>query len=77
MSKTMTKQEFKVWWEGLTDDDTYSMDTIADCAVDWGLYSRPRTSRIDEVEYAVLKAANVVDAEDFKPSDEDYWGKDE
>lgn len=47
-------------------------DDIADCAKDWGLFSRPRCCQINVVRYKVLKAANCVDAEEFKPSRTQY-----
>lgn len=67
----MTKAEFKKWWEGLKDDDTYSMDTFAQAAVDWGISSRPKIRPMDLIQYQVLTAAGTNDAEDHRPSDED------
>jgi hypothetical protein len=66
---TMTKQEFKDRWESDDDGGGISFDDIADCAKAWGLFSRPKTCRIDMVRYQVLKAAGTVDAEEYAPEE--------
>ena len=66
----MTKEEFKTRWESDDNGGGINYDDIADCALAWGLFSRPRTSRIYVVRYQVLKAAGTVDAEEFKPVEE-------
>jgi hypothetical protein len=66
----MTKEEFKTRWESGEWIGGINYDDIADCAVAWGLFSRPNTSRVDVVRYQVLKAAGTVDAEEFKPDEE-------
>ena len=58
----MTKIEFKRRWE---NDEKIVMDDIADCAIEWGLYNRPRINSMDEVRYRVLKEANIKEAEDY------------
>jgi hypothetical protein len=63
----MTKDQFKVRWESDDNGGGITFDDIADCAIEWGLFKFPRTSRIDVVRYNVLRAANCVDAEEFKP----------
>ena len=63
----MTKEEFKIRWESNEDGGGITFDDIADCAVAWGINSRPKISPIDKVMYAVLKAANTIDCEDYKP----------
>ena len=70
MSKPMTKAEFKARWESDDSGGGITYDDIADCAVAWGLFSRPRTSRIDLVRYRVLVAAGTNDAEEFAPEEQ-------
>jgi hypothetical protein len=65
----MTKEEFKQRWESNDNGGGITFDDIADCAVAWGLYRTPKTSRIDVVRYRVLCAAGTVDAEEFKPEE--------
>lgn len=67
----MTREEFKKRWELNANGGGITNDDIADCAVSWGIATRPRTMPIDEVRYSVLKAANAIDAEDFAPESED------
>jgi hypothetical protein len=66
----MTKEEFKTRWESGEWGGGINYEDIADCALAWGLFSRPKTCRIDVVRYQVLKAAGTVDAEEFKPDEE-------
>jgi hypothetical protein len=66
----MTKEEFKARWEGDDNGGAITFYDIDDCAVAWGLFSSPRTRRIDVVRYQVLKAAGTVDAEEFIPDEE-------
>ena len=66
----ITPHQFKERWEsenggGLTFDD------IADCAKNWGLFNRPRTSSMPLVVYSVLKFAQTNNCEEYKPSDDD------
>lgn len=63
----MTKQEFKKRWEKDENGGGITFDDIADCAKAWGLFSIPRTSQIDKVLYAVLKAAGTKNCEEYKP----------
>ena len=65
----MTKDEFKQRWESNDNGGGITFDDIADCAVAWGLFRTPRTSRIDVVRYRVLKTANTVDAEEYAPEE--------
>jgi hypothetical protein len=65
----MTKEEFKQRWESDDNGGGITFDDIADCAVAWGLYRTPKTSRIDVVRYRVLCAAGTVDAEEFTPEE--------
>ena len=65
----MTKDEFKTRWESNDDGGGITFDDIADCAKRWGIFSRPRTARIDLVRYRVLVAAGTNDAEEFKPEE--------
>ncbi len=63
----MTKKEFKTRWESNDEGGGITYDDIAECAVKWGIYSRPRICDINEVQYAVLKAANTNDCEEYNP----------
>lgn len=64
----MTKEEFKIKWESSDDGGGITFDDIAKCAIEWGINSRPKTSDINKVMYAVLKAANTVDCEEYNPT---------
>ena len=59
--QNMTKQEFKRRWELDETGDGITYDDIADCAVAWGLYGKPKVHPIDVVKHAVLIAAGVND----------------
>lgn len=65
----MTKEEFKRRWEKDERGDGISFNDIAKCAEEWGLFAFPRMMQMDQVRYAVLRAAGTVDAEDFKPEE--------
>jgi hypothetical protein len=54
----MKKEEFKKRWDSDENGGGLTMDDVADCAKEWGLYSRPRTAQIDTVLAAVLAAAD-------------------
>lgn len=62
----MNKAEFKQCWESDPVGGGITFDDIASCAKDWGLFSRPRAHDMQEVLYAVLKAARVEDAENYR-----------
>jgi len=66
----MTKEEFKTRWESDDNGGGISFLSIADCAVAWGISRTPKTRRMDVIRYQVLKAAGTVDAEEFKPDEE-------
>ena len=66
----MDKIEFKKRWESDKNGGGITWDDIAECAVDWNVTPRPRTKNMAEVRYKVLKAADVIDAEEFKPEEE-------
>jgi len=63
----MSKEEFKIKWESNDNGGGITNDDMADLAIEWGLNSRPRTCRIEQVIYSVLKHAETVDAEEFRP----------
>lgn len=65
----MTKEEFKARWESNREGGGITIDDIAQCAKDWGICNTPRIHPIFLIRYKVLKAANTVDAEDYKPLD--------
>jgi len=62
----MTKPQFRERW-ALPEGGGISNGDIADCAVAWGICSRPKTRPMDEVMYAVLVAAGCPDAEEWNP----------
>lgn len=62
----MNKAEFKARWESDDTGGGVTFDDVAECAKKWGLFARPRTARINDVLYAVLVAAKVEDAEEYK-----------
>lgn len=57
---------FKARWEGEIPC-TITTDLIKECAKDWGIVSYPKNDDIDEIIYKVLLAADVQDAEEYKP----------
>jgi len=63
----MTQKEFKERWESGDDGGGINNQEVAQCAIDWGVSSRPYTRSIDSILYQVLKAAEVSDAEEFNP----------
>lgn len=68
--RTMTPEEFKKRWES-DDGISITFDDMADCAIAWGLSRRPKTRPLDVIRYLVLKAADTVDCEEFKPEKRD------
>ena len=75
----MTKEEFKQRWESSENGGGITINDIAKCAVKWGISSAPRTRRISDVLYEVLKAAKTIDCEDYNPynSQDDDDGDDD
>lgn len=67
----MTKDEFKKRWESDENGGGICFDDIAECAIAWGISSKPRIRPMDIIRYQVLKSANTVDAEEFKPQEEE------
>jgi len=67
MSCKMTKKQFKKRWESNYKGGGITFDDVAECCIAWGIASCPRIMSIEDVRYLVLKAANTVDAEEFKP----------
>ena len=65
----MTKAEFKRLWDSGDDGGGITLDDIAECAKEWGLYHKPKTCQINKVFYDVLMAACVLDADKYKPED--------
>lgn len=62
----MNKEEFKLRWESNQDGGGITYKEIAECAKAWGIYSTPKIAPMSRVRYAVLKAANTEDCEDYK-----------
>ena len=57
----MTKDEFRKRWDGSPDGGGITWDDIAECAVAWGLFSKPRIHSLDVVGNAVTVAAGCKD----------------
>lgn len=57
----MTKEEFRRRWDSSPDGSGITFDDIANCAIEWGIFSRPRIQRIDVVANAVTSAAMCED----------------
>lgn len=66
----MDKKEFKDRWESNDGGGGITFDDIAVHYVSWGLGSAPRTKPIGDVQFAVLKAAATIDANDYAPKHE-------
>lgn len=64
----MTKELFKKRWDSNGNGGGITFDDIADCAISWGITSSPRTCKMDQIVYKVLKAADVSDVEIYAPS---------
>lgn len=71
-AKAMTREEFKRRWELNENGDGICFDDIAECAKAWGISSCPRIRPIDLIRYQVLKSANTKDAEEYKPTEDEY-----
>jgi hypothetical protein len=67
----MTQEEFKKRWESDEDGGGITFDNFADCAIAWGISQRPKTRPLGVIRYLVLKAADTVDCEEFKPEERD------
>lgn len=65
----MTKEEFNRRWESSEDGGGLTFDDIAKCAIAWGITPTPRIRPVSEVRYAVLVAAGVSDAEEYRPEE--------
>ncbi len=70
----MTPGEFKKRWESSEDGGGITYQEVAECAKTWGVCKTPKIRPMDHVLYTVLKHAQTVDAEDYKP---DYSDKEE
>jgi hypothetical protein len=56
----MTKEQFKKRWESNEDGGGITYDDVADCATEWGIFSRPRIREPEEVLAKVLAAAGIT-----------------
>lgn len=63
----MTKEEFRARWGGPTDPSDITFNDIAECAVEWEVESKPKTKGLELVLYKVLVAAEVPEAENYRP----------
>ena len=54
---TYTKQQFKKLWDSNERGGGITWDDIADCAVAWGLASKPKTMALEKVRSLVVAAA--------------------
>lgn len=64
----MTKDEFRKRWDGSEDGGGITWDDIADCAVEWGIFSKPKIHRMDVVANAVTA---IAECKDVYPLEED------
>lgn len=55
-----TKAKFKKLWESDNQGGGITFEDIADCAKDWGLYSKPKIHAMSDVLEAVVKAAGCI-----------------
>lgn len=69
----MTKEEFKKRWESDDSGGGITFDDVAECYTAWGFGSTPRIKPLNEVTYAVLKAAATEDADDYEKDDSDDY----
>jgi len=58
VGSAMTKEEFKKRWDSDESGGGITYDDIAECAIAWGICSKPRIHPIDLVRDKVLAAAN-------------------
>lgn len=65
----MTKTEFRRRWESDDEGGGITFDDIAECAIEWGVDLIPRAHPIVAARYAVLVAAGVADAEEYRPEE--------
>ena len=63
----MTKEEFKELWEDPKSVVTF--DQVAEVAVEWGLYKRPKLFPIDDILNAVLEAAGISEYDEIDEFD--------
>lgn len=54
----MTKEEFKEKWESDENGGGITFDDVAECAIAWGVSSRPKTENMLKLLDRVLIAAN-------------------
>ena len=54
-----TKEKFKELWESGEDGGGITNDDCADCAIAWGVCSKPRIKPINYVVELVVKAAGA------------------
>ena len=58
--KIMTKEEFRERWDSNPDGDDITLDEVAECAKEWGLFEKPRTLPVWKVVDAVCEAAGCT-----------------
>jgi hypothetical protein len=68
----MTKHQFKRRWMSDDNGGGITFDDCANCYIAWGLGQSPRAKSLLQVRYDVLKAADVPDAEDYAPGEQDW-----
>lgn len=67
----MTKAEFKARWESDEKGGGINFDDIAECAIAWKITDRPRIRPTDRILYLVLVSAEVNDAEEYNPDNQE------
>ena len=56
---SMTKDQFAARWDKDDDGDGITVDEIAECAQEWGLFATPRIHPIRVVIAAVVKESGA------------------
>lgn len=62
----MTRQEFKTRWESDDQGGNITFEDIHNCAISWGICSRPKTKPMLKIKYLVLKEADVNDLSEHR-----------
>ena len=66
----MTKEEFKKRWDSDDDGGGITYDDLADCAIKWGLFSRPKTMDMELVKKVVLRHSGCAQPQSNKAVEE-------
>lgn len=61
MKKAMTKEEFAKRWDSDEEGGGITYEEIAECAISWGVSSRPRTTNMRKLAKRVVEASGAED----------------